>query len=295
MRVFVTGASGFVGSAVVNELLSAGHSVLGLVRADDAVIKLKQIGADAFQGNVNDLDVIAKCAAECDAVIHTAFNHDFSRYKQNCEDDRRVIEAFGNALQGTDKPLVVTSGVGLLQLGRVVDENDTMPANSDEIPRAASEEAAIDAAAKGVKAYIVRLPPTVHGAGDHGFVPMVIGIDKEKGKSGYIGNGLNRWPAVHRFDAAKIYRLIVEKQPKQSVFHAVAEEGINFIDIAQAISKGLQVPLVSLTPDEAKEHFTWFAHFASFNSPSSSRITRDTLGWQPTEIGLLQDIEESYF
>ncbi|TWR25155.1 SDR family oxidoreductase [Mucilaginibacter pallidiroseus] len=295
MRVFVTGASGFVGSAVVNELLSAGHTVLGLVRSDSAVQKLQQAGAEAYQGDVNDIEVITKCAAECDAVIHTDFNHDFSKYKQNCEDDRRVITAFAEALKGTDKPLVITSGVGLLQLGRVVNENDALPANSEEIPRAASEEAAIAAAANGVNAYIVRLPSSVHDAGDHGFVPMVIGISKEKGKSGYINDGLNKWPAVHRSDAAKVYRLVIEQQPAQRVFHAVGEEGIAFREIAQAISKHLHLPLVSLNPDKAKEHFTWFAHFASFNSPSSNQITCDTLGWKPTGIGLIQDMEQSYF
>lgn len=295
MRVFVTGASGFVGYAVVKELLSAGHKVLGLVRSESAAQQLLEIGAEFCLGDVNDLNTIAECAMVCDAVIHTAFNHDFSKFKDNCEADRRVIEAFGDVLTGTSKPLVITSGIGLLRYDRPVNEGDELNVTSDVMPRAASEEALAVVTAKGVNAYIVRLPPTVHGKGDHGLVPIIVNMAKENGKSGYIGSGLNRWPAVHRFDAAKVYRLIIEKQPGQKVFHAVAEEGIPFIEIAKTIGKGLNIPVISLTQEEAEKHFTWILHFASFNCPASSAKTREILGWAPSNSELVTDMENSYF
>ena len=295
MRVFVTGASGFVGSAVVNELLSSGINVLGLVRSESAAEALRKSGAEACLGDVNNIDTISKCAAQCDAVIHTAFNHDFSQFKASCEADRIVIEAFGDALSGTDKPLVITSGIGLLRYDRVVNEDDVLTVTSDIVPRAATEEATAVAASKGVNTYIVRLPPTVHGAGEHGFVPIIIGMAKENGLSAYIGNGQNRWPAVHRFDAAKVYSLIVQKCPSQKVFHAVAEEGIPFINIAKTIGEGLQLATTSLTSEEAEKHFSWFMHFASFDCPSSSKKTQEILGWKPEHIDLLKDMETNYF
>jgi nucleoside-diphosphate-sugar epimerase len=290
MRVFVTGASGFVGSAIVKELLEAGHKVLGLVRSDKGAEKVISAGAEAYLGDVNDLEFIQKGAAACDAVIHTAFNHDFSQFKANCEADRQVITALGDALIGTDKPLVITSGVGLLNYGRLATEDDVPPAASDVIPRVASEEAAAAVAAKGVKVYTVRLPPSVHGEGDHGFVPMIINLTKEKEESAYIAEGNNRWPAVHRLDAAVLYRLIIEKQPELRVFHAVAEEGIAFREIAEAIGKGLNLPVLSKADDEAAAHFGWFLHFASMNCPSSSEKTKAALGWQPKGTGLIADI-----
>jgi nucleoside-diphosphate-sugar epimerase len=266
MRVFVTGASGFVGSAVVKELLGAGHEVLGLVRSDKGAEQLASTGAEVYRGDVNDLEFIQKGVAECDAVIHTAFNHDFSQFKANCEADRKVIEALGDALTGTDKPMVITSGVGLLNYGRLATEDDVPPAASDAIPRVASEEAAATVAAKGVKVYTVRLPPSVHGEGN------------------------NRWPAVHRSDAAILYRLIVEKQPALRVLHAVDEEGIEFRKIAEAIGQGLNLPVLSKTGDEAAAHFGWFLHFASMNCPSSSEKTRTALNWLPKATGLIADI-----
>ncbi|RYY32552.1 MAG: SDR family oxidoreductase [Sphingobacteriaceae bacterium] len=295
MRIFVTGASGFVGSAIVNELLTHGHQVLGLVRSDDAVAKLKALGADVLQGDINDANIIIQGAAACDAVIHTAFNHDFSQYKASCEADRKIIGIFGEALQGTSKPLVITSGVGLLTYNRLVNEQDLLPAGSDVIPRAASEEAAAAVAAKNVNVYIVRLPPSVHGAGDHGFVPMVIDMAREKSESAYVTDGANQWPAVHRSDAASLYRLVVEKQPSLKVFHAVAEIGVPFRDIAQTIGEGLSLPVVSKSGDEVAAHFGWLAHFASINCPSSSEFTRDALGWQPNGIGLIEDVKANYF
>jgi nucleoside-diphosphate-sugar epimerase len=288
MRVFVTGASGFVGSAIVKELLQAGHQVLGMVRSDSGADAVKQAGAEPWRGDLDDLDSLQKGAAQCDAVIHTAFNHDFTHYKANCENDHKVIMALGAALAGTNKPLVVTSGVGLLNYGRPVTENDK-PAGSNETPRAASEEAANALSEQGVNTYIVRLP-IVHGAGDHGFVPIVIGLAKEKGVSAYIGEGNNHWWAVHRLDAAVVYRLIVEKQPVQKVYHAVAEESIPFRQIATAIGEGLQVPVVSKDGADAEAHFGWFKHFASMGNPASSAQTRETLGWKPVQPGLLDEL-----
>jgi len=294
MRVFVTGASGFVGSAVVNELLKNGHQVLGLVRSDKGAEQLAETGAEVYRGDVNDLPFIQKGAAACDAVIHTAFNHDFSRFKANCEDDRLVVEAFGEALAGTGKPLVITSGIGLLNnLGRLGTEDDKPQGGSDANPRVASDEAATAAIAKGVSVYTVRLPPSVHDKGDHGFVPMIIGIDREKNESAYIGEGANKWPAVHRSDAAVLYRLIVEKQPALKTIHAVAEEGIAFKEIAEAIGKGLNLPVVSKTGDDAAAHFTWFTHFASMDCAASSAKTREALGWDPTGPGLIDDINNA--
>jgi nucleoside-diphosphate-sugar epimerase len=294
MKVFVTGASGFVGSAIVQQLINAGHQVLGLARNDAAAAKLQAAGAAVHRGDLEDLESLQQGAIQCDAVIHTAFNHDFSRFKANCEDDRKVILALGEALAGSAKPIVITSGIGLLHYDRMATEQDA-PASSEHIPRAASEEAAKAIAAQGVNAYIVRLPPTVHGAGDHGFVPMLIQIAREKGVAAYIGAGQNPWPAVHRFDAAVLYRLIVEQQPEQKVFHAVAEEGIPFRDIAAAIGKGLNMPVESKEGEDAAAYFGWFQHFAALGCAASSAQTRATLGWQPEAVSLLEDLESAYF
>lgn len=289
MRVFVTGASGFVGSAIVQELLQAGHNVLGMVRSESAAYALVKTGAEAYFGNLDDLESIKKGAAQCDAVIHTAFNHDFSRYKENCENDRQVIQALGAVLAGSNRPLVVTSGVGILRKDGLFTESDAHP-SSEVSPRAATEEAANTVAQQGVDTYIVRLPASVHAKGDHGFVPMVIGMAKEKGQSAYIGEGNNRWPAVHRLDAAVLYHLIIEKQPQQKVYHAVAEEGITFKQIATAIGKGLQLPTVSKDGSEAEAHFGWFKHFAGMDCSASSELSRKTLGWEPTHPTLLDDL-----
>lgn len=284
-----------MGSAIVRELLDAGHGVSGLARTDDAAEKLVKAGAEVHRGDLNDLKSITDGAVQCDAVIHTAFNHDFSRFKANCEDDRKVILALGEALAGSGKPLVVTSGVGLLNYGRTVTEDD-VPGSSDTVPRAASEEATKAVAAQGVNAYIVRLPPTVHGAGDHGFVPMIMDMAKQKGRSVYMDEGNNRWPAVHRLDAAVLYRLIVEKQPAQKVFHAVAEEGVPFRQIATAIGNGLGLPTESVDAAGAEAHFGWFKHFASFDCPASGELTRHTLGWEPVQPGLMDDlVPDVYF
>lgn len=294
MRVFVTGASGFVGSAIVKDLLTAGHQVLGLARSDSSAQSLLNMGAEVHRGDIYDLESITSGAASCNGVIHTAFNHDFSKFKENCDTDRLVIRALGSALAGTDKPLVITSGIGLIHQQRMVVERDSPPPAS-EVPRAATEEAAHDAAAVGVRTYIVRLPPTVHGKGDHGFVPMVIGMAKEKGESVYIGEGHNCWPAVHRFDAAAVYRRIIEQLPEQKVFHAVAESGVPFREIAETIGRGLRVPVVSKMAEEAEAHFTWFMRFATIDSRASSDLTKSVLSWTPVEVNLIDDMNANYF
>jgi len=295
MKIFVTGASGFVGSAVVKDLLLAGHTVLGLVRSKQGAEKLAALGAEVLLGDINDAEIITKGAKACNAIIHTAFNHDFTQYKASCEADRKVINHFAEALAGTDKPLVVTSGVALLGYNREVNELDVLPAGADKIPRAASEEAANEAITKGINAYIVRLSPTVHDKGDHGFVPMIIDMAREKKESAYVGDGANVWPAVHRRDAATLYRLIVEQQPAQKVFHAVAESGVPFRLIAETLGEGLKLSAISKTGDEVNEHFGWLAHFAAVNCPCSSKLTRKVLGWQPTGIDLIADIKANYF
>ncbi|SEA51057.1 SDR family oxidoreductase [Pedobacter hartonius] len=292
MRVFVTGASGYMGSAIVKELLAAGHQVLGLVRSNQGTEQLRETGAEILLGDVNDLEIIRQAATRSEAVIHTAFNHDFSKFKASCEADRLVIQALGEAIAGSGKPLVITSVLALLRDSGLTTEDDVISVISDVAPRAASEEAAAIVSALGANVYTVRLPLSVHSEGDHssGFVPMVIGITREKGESAYVVEGNNRWPAVHRSDAAALYRMIVEQQPSQKVFHAVAEEGVPFREIAEAIANGLHLPLVSKTGDEVAAHFGWFAHFASVDCPSSSEKTRDVLGWVAKGTGLIADI-----
>lgn len=296
MRVFVTGATGFVGSAVVRELLSAGHQVLGLSRSDAGAVSLQVVGAEVHRGSLDDFASLKAGAAEADAVIHTGFNHDFSKYKENCEADRLVIAAFGYELAGSDRPLLVTSGTGLLQLGRPAAEDDLPNAGSPVIPRVATEEAVAEIAERGVKVSLIRLPPSVHGTGDHGFVPILIAKARETSISAYVGNGENRWPAVHRLDAAKVYRLALERTVAEPRYHAVAEEGVPFREIAGIIGRRLGLPVVSKSQEEASAHFGWFAHFAGMDSPASSAKTQTWLNWQPTRPGLLADLDqEAYF
>ncbi|MBB6499847.1 SDR family oxidoreductase [Pedobacter cryoconitis] len=295
MKVFVTGATGFVGSAIVRELLQAGHQVLGLVRSAKDAESLTRSGAKAHIGNLNDLESLRIGAAASDGVIHTAFNHDFSQFKQSCENDRHIITTFGEVLAGTERPLIVTSALGLLPQGRLVTEQDIAVAGPN--PRLASEEAADVVAGRGVRISVVRLPPSVHGDGDHGFIPMLIEVARKQGISVFEDEGLNYWSAVHQLDAAKLYRLALEKAaPGGTRYHAVDEEGIAFRYIAEAIGKGLGIPVVSKSKEEAAANFGWFAHFAAMDIRASGHQTQQELKWSPLQPGLIADMESgSYF
>lgn len=285
MKIFVTGASGFIGSAVVRELVLAGHEAVGLARNDANEKIIRDAGGTALRGSLDDLDSLSRGARESDGVIHTAFVHDFANYAASVQTDIRAIETLGNALAGSGKPLVVTSGVRPVK-GAVSTEDHAFEPN---FPRK-SEPAVWPFIEKNVRVVVVRLPPTVHGAGDHGFVPELIRIAKEKGVSGFVGDGSNRWPAVHRFDAARAFVRAVEQAETGSRVHAMAEQGVATKDIATVIGKKLGVPVES----RPVEHFGWLGNFVALDAPSSSEKTRATLKWEPKEIGLLADLEQSY-
>lgn len=289
MQVFVTGASGFVGSAVAAELIEAGHQVLGLTRSAAGAQALEAMGAVAHHGSLEDLDALTRGAEQADAVIHLAFNHDFSTYQANCEDDRRVIAALASVLAG--KPLLVTSGTGMGAAGpgRLALETDP-PASTAASPRAASEEAADAAAAQGVAACVVRLPQ-VHDPERQGLISYAVQAAREKGVSAYVGEGTGRWAAAHRLDVARLYRLALEQGQPGARYHAVAEEGVPMRAIAETIGRRLGLPVRAIAPEAAAAHFGWLAMFAGADAPASSALTRERLGWTPTGPGLLADLE----
>lgn len=291
MRVFVTGASGFIGSAVVKELIASGHQVLGLCRSDDKAAVLVAAGAEVVRGSLDDRDILRDGVARSDGVIHLAFDHDFSKFAANCEDDRRVITALGSELVGSDRPLIVTSGTGMASAvpGQPAMEDGAV-VTSALIPRAASEEAAAAVAADGANVSVVRLPQ-VHDTVRQGLITYVIATVREKGVSAYIGSGLNRWPAAHILDVARLYGLAVERAERGAKYHAVGEEGVPMREIAEAIGRRLKLPAKSIAPEEAQAFFGWLATFVGHDMPASSAQTRKKLGWHPTGPGLIADLE----
>ena len=298
MRVFVTGATGWIGSAVVPELIGAGHEVVGLARSDASAAALDAAGAQAHRGSLDDLESLSSGAAASDGVIHLAFKHEeaFSGgFAAAAAADRRAIETLGAALDGSDRPLVIASGLAGLAPGAVATEKDVADPDSPAGHRAVSERKALSLASAGVRSSSVRLSPTVHGDGDYGFVASLVGIARETQVSGYIGDGSNHWAAVHRLDAARLFRLALEDAPAGSVLHGVAEQGVQVRAIAEVIGRELDLPVVSVAPEVADEHFGWLGTFLAFDVLASSALTRELVGWEPTGPGLIDDLEQGHY
>ena len=290
MRVFVTGATGFIGTVVVRDLIRSGHQVLGLTRSEAGAKALAAAGAQVHRGDLEDLESLRSGAAQSDGVIHTAFIHDFSKFKENCEIDRRAIEAIGSALAGSNRPLVITSGTLLVKPGQVATEDTALPDDSS-IPRV-SEQTGLALIPKAVRVSVVRLPQ-VHDRDKAGLVSFLIALAREKGVSAYVGEGRNRWSAVHRLDVAPVYRLALEKAPAGATYHAVSEEGVALRDIAHAIGRGLNLPVVSKVGNDVASHFGWMTGFASMDGPASSALTQQRLGWHPAQsTHLLADLDQ---
>ncbi|WP_394790443.1 SDR family oxidoreductase [Rhodoferax sp.] len=291
MRVFVTGATGFIGSAVVPELLHAGHQVLGLARSDAGAQALRAMGAEVLRGDLDDLDGLRKGAAESDGVVHAAFNHDFSKFAENSAADKRAIEVIGSVLEGSDRPLVVTAGI-FPTSGRPTTEDDAPPSGHGGTPRL-SEQTALALVERGVRASVVRLSQ-IHDRDRHGLVSYLMAIAREKGISAYVGTGLNRWPAAHRLDAAPVYRLALERGTAGARYQVVGEEGVPLRDIAEAIGRGFKIPVVALSAEEAPGHFGWLAFFAGMDAPASSLLTQQRLGWRPVQpAGMRDDLDHA--
>jgi nucleoside-diphosphate-sugar epimerase len=293
MKIFVTGATGFIGSAIVRELIDAGHQVLGLSRSDTGAKALIAAGAQVHRGDLQDLESLRSGAAVTDGVIHTGFIHDFSNFAENCEIDKRAIEALGSVLEGSERPLLVTSGLARVAEGRTPTEEDAALPPSPAYPRA-SEATAEMLLRRGVRVSVVRLPQ-VHNTIKQGLITFAIAVAREKGVSAYVGDGLNRWAAVHVLDTAHLYRLVLEKQEAGARYHAVAEEGVLVRDIAEAIGRGMKVPVVSKSPEEAAAHFGWLGMFIGLDLTGSSVQTQRTLGWRPTGPELINDLDRAHY
>jgi nucleoside-diphosphate-sugar epimerase len=305
MRVFVTGASGWIGSAVVPELIGAGHQVVGLARSDASAAALMAAGAEVRRGTIDDLDTLRSAAEASDGVIHLAFKHDIAfsgGFQEAADADRRAVETFGAALAGSDRPFVLASGLLGLVPGRVATERDGREPDPAEErlsggpqTRLATSRATLALASRGVRSSVLRLPPTVHGDGDNGFMATLVGIARGTGISGHVGDGSNRWPAVHRLDAARLFRLALEQAPAGSVLHAVADEGVPIRAVAEVIGRHLGLPVRSVAPEHAGEHFGWLGGLIGLDSPASSALTREELGWQPTQPGLVDDLDKGHY
>jgi nucleoside-diphosphate-sugar epimerase len=293
MRIFVTGATGWIGSAVVPELLAAGHEVVGLARSDRSAAALTERGAGVLRGDLDDLDSLRAGAAAADGVVHLGYNHDFSRMGEAAQTDLAALTALGEVLEGTGGPLVFASGVVGLATDRPGTEDDRPDAAMH--PRVANAAAALAFADRGVRPVAVRFAPTVHGPGDPGFTSVLVAIAREKGVAGYVGDGSGRWPAVHVLDAARLVRLAVEDAPAGSVVHAVAEEGVPTREIAEAVGRGLDLPVASVPAERAGEHFGWMAAFFGTDAPTSNALTRQRTGWEPTHAGLIADLDAGYY